>query len=126
MRNLSSFSKFSIAPASKLISTSTLLPPPSGGNSIYPIVSVPGAQEPSGLLLPRGVGNQYNYVAFRFLQDGSTNLAPTGTVWFMTLINMTDKGYLGQGTTQYMPFNYFTLQIDPVIGTTKPYRPQAG
>ena len=84
---------------------------------------IAGAQEPTGLQLPRGIGQNYNYVSFRFLQDGSTNLAPTGTVWYMTMHNMNDKGYLQPAG---MPFNYFCLQIDPVIGTTKQYRPQAG
>jgi uncharacterized protein (TIGR02596 family) len=86
---------------------------------------IKGTAEATGLQLPRGVGSNYNYVSFRFLQDGSTNLAPTGTVWYMTMHNFNDTGYLktsGGG----MPFNYFCLQIDPVSGTTKSYRPQAG
>jgi len=84
---------------------------------------VAGTAEPTKLLLPRGVGSSYNYVTFRFLQDGSTNLAPVATTpWFFTIHSMTDKGYLQTG----LPFNYFCLQIDPVSGTTKYYRPQAG
>jgi len=110
-------------------------PPPAGpygaaystilANPNSPVVTGPqnAAQNSSLAQLPRGVGYNYNYVSFRFLQDGSTTLAPTGTVWYMTLHNINDKGYLQQGG---MPFNYFCLQIDPVVGTTKPYRPQAG
>jgi uncharacterized protein (TIGR02596 family) len=89
--------------------------------------AIAGALEPTGLLLPRGIGAHYNYVSFRFLQDGSTNLGPTGTAsgnpWFITIHNMNDKGYLQSAG---MPFNFFCLQIDPVVGTTKQYRPQAG
>ena len=86
-----------------------------------PVIS--GASEPTGLQLPRGVGQNYNYVTFRFLQDGSTNLASAGTnPWFITIHSMTDKGFLHNGT----PFNFFCLQIDPVVGTTKSFRPQAG
>jgi uncharacterized protein (TIGR02596 family) len=84
-----------------------------------------GSAEPTGLQLPRGVGANYNYVSFRFLQDGSTNLAQTGTIWYMTLHNFNDTGYL-QTTNGGMPYNYFCLQIDPAMGTTKFYRPQAG
>ena len=88
---------------------------------------IAGSQEPSGLLLPRGIGNNYNYITFRFNPDGSTNLAPTGTVWFMTLHNLNDAGYLNANqTVPNMPYNYFCLQIDPVVGTTRIYRPQAG
>jgi uncharacterized protein (TIGR02596 family) len=89
---------------------------------------IQGSQEPTGLLLPRGINSNYNYVSFRFLQDGSTNLAPvvgTGLAappWFLTLHNMNDTGYLRTG----MPYNYFCLEIDPVVGTTKQFRPQAG
>jgi len=82
-----------------------------------------GPSEPSGLLLPRGVVQNYSYIAFRFLQDGSTNLAPSGTTpWFLTIHSMTDKGYLQNG----LPYNFFCIQIDPVVGTTKSFRPQAG
>ena len=90
--------------------------------------SIPGTSEPTGLQLPRGVGLKYNYISFRFLQDGSTNLAPVTTVglppppWFMTIHSMTDKGYLQNG----MPFNFFCIELDPVVGTTKAFRPQAG
>lgn len=72
--------------------------------------------------LPRGVGKNYNYVAFRFQQDGSTNLAPTQPGgWFVTIHNMTPPV---TGTTP--PPNFYTLQIDPVSGAIKGFRPTAG
>lgn len=72
--------------------------------------------------LPRGVGLSYKYVAFRFLPDGSTNLSPTATAgWFLTVHNLSDKP-----TGNVPPPNFFTLQIDPVSGSTKGFRPTAG
>ena len=73
----------------------------------------------SAVELPRGIKKQYEYVAFRFLPDGSTTLSPTKR-WFLTL-----NGVNGV-TPGVLPPNFFTLQIDPVTGTTKIYRPTAG
>ncbi len=70
--------------------------------------------------LPRGIGHNYEYVAFRFNADGSTSLAQTGTLWYLTVHNMNDKP---TGSTP--PANFFTLQIDPISGATKSYRPGA-
>lgn len=76
----------------------------------------PVASDPS---LPRGVGTNYKYVSFRFQPDGSTNLSPTKT-WFVTIRNLTDKP-----TSTTPPANFFTLQIDPVSGAVKGFRPTA-
>jgi len=70
--------------------------------------------------LPRGIKRQYRYVAFRFQPDGSTNLAPK-TSWYVTLHQLKDKV-----TGKIPPPNFFTLQIDPVSGTTRPFRPNLG
>lgn len=70
--------------------------------------------------LPRGVKRHYEYSAFRFLPDGSTNLQPTKN-WYTTLHGITDVV-----KDEVPPPNFFTLQIDPVSGTTKGYRPGAG
>ena len=65
----------------------------------------------------------YDYVYFRFLPDGSTNLPlksntdPNGA-WFVTLQNINDPA---QPATP--PPNFYTLQIDPVSGTIKQFRP---
>jgi uncharacterized protein (TIGR02596 family) len=67
--------------------------------------------------LPRKIEHNYEYVAFRFMPDGSTNLKPTEK-WFVTIHNMNDKP---TGTNP--PNNFFTLQIDPVSGASKAFRP---
>ena len=83
----------------------------------------PAATDPD---LPRGIIKpNYRYASFRFLQDGSTNLAPTST-WFVSIHNLTDTP---TGTTMKKangdPINFFTLQIDPVSGAIKGFRPTA-
>jgi len=88
---------------------------------------LPGSGDPAQTKLPRGIGNNFNYLTFRYMPDGSTNLAvtPTGTVgppWFLTINSAVDVGYL-KGST---PYNFFCIQIDPLVGTTTSYRPQAG
>ncbi|MCE9608934.1 MAG: Verru_Chthon cassette protein D [Chthoniobacter sp.] len=72
--------------------------------------------------LPRGVGNNYKYVSFRFLPDGSTSLSPTYSAgWFLTIHNASDKA-----AGSVPPANFFTLQLDPVSGSSKSFRPTAG
>jgi uncharacterized protein (TIGR02596 family) len=101
-------------------------------NPNSPVVNVSSsaaAQNPSLVELPRGVGFNYNYVSFRFMPDGSTNLAQVPGAaapppWFITLHNATDRAYVKDQTQT--PYNYFCLQIDPVTGSMKFYRPQAG
>jgi hypothetical protein len=74
--------------------------------------------------IPGGVGRNYEYISFRFLQDGSTNLSPAGGTangnWYVTVLNAVDKG------KQPAEINFFTLQVDPVSGATRSYRPNAG
>jgi uncharacterized protein (TIGR02596 family) len=69
--------------------------------------------------LPRGVKKAYQYVSFRFRPDGSTDLNPIKQ-WFVTLHSITD---IVEGTQP--PPNFFTVQIDPVSGATRDYRPNA-
>lgn len=71
--------------------------------------------------LPRGVDYNYEFVSFRFLQDGSTNLTPTDT-WYVTLIGLTDR----LESPSKPPANFFTVQVDPVSGSTRVFRPTAG
>ena len=76
--------------------------------------------------LPRGVGKNYVYASFRFQQDGSTNLA-AGSTWFVSIHNLTDIP-TPAGTKMENakgPINFFTLQIDPVSGAIKGFRPTA-
>ena len=75
------------------------------------------------------VGRNYEYASFRYLQDGSTDLPPstksaaggagTGTddSWYVTLVGINDE------TKDINTVNYYTMQIDPVSGATKSYRP---
>jgi uncharacterized protein (TIGR02596 family) len=74
-------------------------------------------QDKTAPKLPRKIEDDYEYIAFRFMPDGSTNLKPKD-MWFITIHNMNDKA--AGGTP---PNNFFTLQIDPVSGATKAFRP---
>jgi uncharacterized protein (TIGR02596 family) len=73
----------------------------------------------------RKVGRNYQYVNFQFRPDGSTNL-PTevpqsaNDTWHLTLVNLTDEN------REISKVNYFTVQVDPVSGTLKTFRPTAG
>ena len=69
--------------------------------------------------MARGVKKNYEYVAFRFRPDGSTDLNPIKQ-WFVTLHSITDQI---EGSVP--PSNFFTVQIDPVSGSTREYRPTA-
>jgi uncharacterized protein (TIGR02596 family) len=79
------------------------------------------------------VGKDYEWTAFRFLPDGSTNLPLKATAqgggssgggtadsWYFTVINMSDAG------KELKNINYAVVQIDPVTGNQKTYRPTVG
>ena len=66
--------------------------------------------------IPRA-GTNYNAVVFRFLADGSTSLAASGS-WFLTFHNLNDGDAL-----KTPPPNFFTLQIEPLNGHVKNFRP---
>jgi uncharacterized protein (TIGR02596 family) len=69
--------------------------------------------------LPRKIELDYEFVSFRFLQDGSTDLkALDGLKWCVTIHNINERV---TGTT--LPPNFVTLQIDPVSGAIRIYRP---
>ncbi len=85
------------------------------------------------------VGRKYHYTSFRFLPDGSTDLSPSGTTsgkqnrpagdsWYITLhgTNVKKTGSETDGTTTTLPDNYFLIQIDPITGSTRAYRPTVG
>jgi uncharacterized protein (TIGR02596 family) len=73
---------------------------------------------------PKGSNpRNYDYVWFRFLPDGSTNLPPDtdsdpSTLWYVTLYNINEHV---SGSTP--PHNFYTLQVDPVSGAMKQFRP---
>jgi uncharacterized protein (TIGR02596 family) len=84
--------------------------------------------------LPRGVKFNYQYQSFRFLPDGSTNLkavaVPIGKdsstddgKWFVTIHGIGDLPQTNPPTYDKAPNNFATIQVDPVSGTTKLYRP---
>jgi uncharacterized protein (TIGR02596 family) len=73
-----------------------------------------------------GVADPVSYVSFLFRATGGTNLAPvTATAgsttgnWYLTLY----LGNASRNATTGIPDNYFTVQIDPVTGRTRVYRP---
>ena len=77
------------------------------------------------------VKKEYVYVALRFLPDGSTNLPPTAKdsdSWYLTIHGTNVKKGDGEkdGSTSILPDNFFTLQIDPITGSTRSYRPNIG
>lgn len=57
------------------------------------------------------------YVSFRFRANGDTSLRPITKKWFLTIYS--EKVKAGAG----LPPNYFTVQVDPVTGRTRSYRP---
>ena len=72
--------------------------------------------------LPRGIDWNYDFVSFRFLPDGSTSLNSTnGVVWCVTLHNFNDRP-----SGNVPPPNFVTLQLDPVAGSVRLYRPTVG
>jgi uncharacterized protein (TIGR02596 family) len=96
-----------------------------------------GTNDPTAPELPVEVGENkvlknYQYLSFRFLPDGSTDLparakesgqgsgtSSSADTWYVTLIGLVDDG------KDINQVNFFTLQIDPISGTTKAFRPNA-
>ncbi len=66
------------------------------------------------------IGTSYDTRYFRFRPDGSTDLSPvpTGQQWFVTLHGVSD----GDNLTA-LPPNFATVQVDPVNGRNRLYRP---
>ncbi len=118
--------KFQMLPMTVIISEGQL----SSIISSAPNGPVKGSADPTSPVLPRKIERNYQYVAFRFMPDGSTDLPLNGASagnWFMTLHGIdlgaspTNARAKGGGT-----INYFTIQIDPVTGTSRTFRPTAG
>ena len=84
------------------------------------------------------VGKHYHYTVLRFLPDGSTDLTPAtkgggaGSVandsWYITLhgTHASKDPAVPDGLISKVPDNYFTLQIDPITGSSRAYRPNVG
>lgn len=93
---------------------STIISQVAGGNA-GPASGTPSSKDPQ---MPRNVGSKYDFVYFRFMPDGSTNMAQSGTSWCVTLHNINDVV-----SGNIPPANFYTIQIDPVSGAMKQYRP---
>jgi uncharacterized protein (TIGR02596 family) len=66
----------------------------------------------------------YVYQTLRFKQDGSTDLPSAGNAqWFITLHGINE---VIATESSKPPANFFTLQIDPVSGAARSFRPNAG
>lgn len=63
------------------------------------------------------VGTTYTAKAFQFRPDGSTSLS-SADKWFLTLHAAT-----AGATASTLPANFATIQIDPVSGSVRTYRP---
>ena len=69
--------------------------------------------------LPGQIKFNYNAVTFRFLPDGSTDLPRLASDnWFLTVHHINDRV-----VNSKPPANFFTVQIDPVNGNIRNYRP---
>ena len=64
-----------------------------------------------------GIGTTYTAKAFQFRPDGSTSLS-SAKKWFLTLHAAT-----AGATASSLPPNFATIQIDPVSGAVRTYRP---
>lgn len=85
--------------------------------------------DPAMPRLPKDKARKYMYAAFRFYPDGSTSLSPKGN-WYFTMYSVGDAAKLGvdggNGPDPIKSINYFTVQIDPVSGSTRSFKPQLG
>ena len=73
-------------------------------------------------VLPR-VSLSYSYYIVRFRADGSTSLDPNKS-WFLTVHGSVPNS--PPGTTDQLtspPSNFFTVELDPVQGSTRTFRP---
>lgn len=98
------------------VKTSSLLPDPA--DPILPELT-PSLADFS---LP-GAERNYRFRKFQFKPDGATDLPPaassTEPAWFLSLYALRQPVKDGTG----LPANFFTVQIDPLTGGTKVYRP---
>jgi hypothetical protein len=110
-----------LLPQSIILNPSSTFSPILTQQTAYPLPVSPASTDPqtyprTSNTYPNGV--TYTFLPFRFNPDGSTNLLPQTSQWFVTLQNIND-----QPTTTTPPKNFFTILIDPVGGTLRLYRP---
>lgn len=84
------------------------------GNTVGPVLH----PTPQTYALPT-IERDYNYISFRFYPDGSTSLGtPPSGAWFLTAHQLQYGDSLGTP-----PRNFATLQIDPLNGNIREFRP---
>jgi uncharacterized protein (TIGR02596 family) len=101
-----------------------------GSTSAKPLAfKAPGEIDPPMPRLPADKAKRYTFASFRFLPDGSTNLKLNEN-WYITMHSIADAVKLdvapADAADAIRSINYFTVQIDPVSGATRSYRPQIG
>lgn len=80
-----------------------------------------GEGGPAALLIHGVAGESFpdqqeaEYVAFRYLADGSTNLPEEK--WFLTVT------FQSETESEEVPANFYTIQIDPALGQIQTFRP---
>jgi uncharacterized protein (TIGR02596 family) len=88
---------------------------------------VPTANDPEIPRIPTkevSKTESYVYQVLRFKPDGTTDLPSAGNAqWYVTLHGINDVVPLESNKP---PPNFFTLQVDPVSGATRSFRPNAG
>ena len=92
---------------------STLITPPTGQMGTSPTITN-GTTLNASLPQP---GKAYNCVLFHFFPSGTTDL-PSSAQWFLTLHNINDGDNLPA-----TPKNFFTVQINPLNGHLRNFRP---
>ncbi len=117
-------SRIEMLPVGIIMSSNTAAPDETFSTLIDAQPLFNAQDDPTAPPLPRGVKKAYEWVSFRFLSDGSTNLTPTSN-WYVTLHGLTARPEEKNGN-RVPPPNFFTLQVDPVSGSTKTFRPTAG
>ncbi|PTY06852.1 hypothetical protein DB346_00765 [Verrucomicrobia bacterium LW23] len=87
------------------------------GGSLSSLLDTSKRERHAGAFPVPGAGTDYQYFSFAFLPDGRTNL-PAMEEWFVTLHLKSD----GDGRTTPPP-NFGTVQVDPVNGAVRTFRP---
>ncbi len=90
-------------------------------SALSPLISDrPTNSGSSGLQIPK-VGSNYDWVSVTFRPDGSTDLDQAGGEngkWFLTVH---DGNY--DVSESAAPENYYTVQIEPLLGSVRGHRP---
>ncbi len=96
------------------ITVSSLLQAPASQSSPTYVAGATAAV-PLGTYAP----SSYNYYAFHFKPDGSTDLNPSGNTWFVSLANQHDTLQAATG----VPTNFVTIQVNALTGRVQSFRP---